>query len=173
MTHERDTSSDTTVPHLEVATITLYAGEDEAARQVEAHRYGVWAYCSEQAVAAAQPGLKKPRKDGTARPRTQHLVHVPSGRSVATVSGELAADTLARGVYALLPTWGAGCTLGDTPDDGDEVRALVLAVAEVSPNAVLASGHPARAVADMVNMARCVEARAEEQQDAVDEGVAA
>lgn len=167
---DRDTSSDTTVPHLVAGEIPVYLSEDESPRVVPAHRYGLWAY-----VDSTQLGLtrgERAKKKAAPGPRLFHIVHQPSGRTVTTVQGEVRADELARALAARCPTWCSSCSLGDTPDDGEEIRAMVMVVAEVAPTALLGSGLTAQRLAQHMKLAQACEDAAFDE-DVADEGVAA
>lgn len=149
---DRDASTETTVPYLTEGPITVYVGEDESPRHVPALRYGPWAYVSEHVLATGGRPPKKPAKPGTGRPRTYHVVHGPSGRSICTVTGELQADLLARALFARALTFGSSCCLGDTPDDGEEIRAMMRVVADVCPTANV-GGRTARELVAAMSLA--------------------
>lgn len=170
-TDDRDTSADTTVPNLQAGQITVFLAEDEPSRLVPAHRYDHWAY-----VDAAELGLTRAERSkakASKGPRVLHIIHVPSGRSVATLSSEVRADELARALAARCPTFGKGCSLGDTPDDGEEIRDMVMVIAEVAPIALVGGHHPAAKLAAAHRLASSLDDAGAYDTDVVDEGVAA
>lgn len=155
-TDDRDTSSDTTVPHLVAGEITLYISEDEPARLVPANRYGLWAYADEAEMEPTRATRKKAK--GRAGQRKHHLVHVPSGQMIAAIADSTAADELARALAARCPNFGSSCSLGDTPDDGDEVHAMVTVIADVAPGAVLRGGEKAGVLVKAMKLAARLDA---------------